>query len=71
MSLQKWKQKMVKNKKDEPEVKDTKEMLWWIMNTYTDGETSDHQRHKIYEAVKKVMAEKDKPEPDDDDTSGA
>jgi len=40
------------------------------MNVYTDDETSDHVRHKIYEAVKKVVAEKDMPEPDDDDSQG-
>jgi len=47
MSLQKWKEKMVKDKKDEPEVKDIKNMLMWIMNAYTDDETSDHERYQM------------------------
>jgi tetratricopeptide (TPR) repeat protein len=71
MSLQKWKRKMAKKKKDEPEPEDEREMFFWIMEVYARDETSDDQRRKIYEAVKKVMSEPDKTEPDDDDPQRA
>jgi tetratricopeptide (TPR) repeat protein len=71
MSLQKWKAKMVKDKKDEPELKDVKDILMWMMNTYTDDETSDHERYRMYEAMRKIIAERNNPKPDDDDTGGA
>jgi hypothetical protein len=71
MSLQKWKEKMVKDKTDEPEVKNQRDMLMWIMSTYTDDETSDYERYRIYEAVGKIIAERNNPKPDDDDTPGA
>jgi len=71
MSLQKWKEKMVKDKTDEPELKDTRAILMWIMNTYTDDGTSDHERYRMYEAVSKIIAERNNPKPDDDDTGGA
>ena len=63
---------MAKKKNGESrEIKDEKDMFFWIMQVFSSDETSDYQRYKIYEAVKKVMSEPDKPEPDDDDTEGA
>ena len=70
MSLQKWREKMAKDKTDEPKLTDTRDILMWIMNTYTDEGTTRHQRYKIYEAVMKIMAEGNNPKPDDD-TPGA
>ena len=64
-SLQQWKKKMAKKKEKPPQ--DEKEKFFWIMNIYTNDETSDHERHKIYEAVRKIIAERDNPKPDDDD----
>jgi hypothetical protein len=37
------------------------------MNVYMSEETSDYQRYKVYEAVKKAISESDEPEPDHTD----
>jgi len=64
LSLKAWKRKMTKKEEKPPQ--DEKEKFFWIMNIYTNDETSDHERHKIYEAVRKIIAERDRPKPDDD-----
>ena len=64
-SFQAWKNKMAKKKEKPPQNK--KEMLMRVIDILTSDETSDYERHKIYEAVEKIIAGRYNPKPDGDE----
>jgi tetratricopeptide (TPR) repeat protein len=61
VNLQRWKTKMSKGKKrdDEkpPEALDTRQMILGIVSFFTDENTTNEQRYKIWEAVEKIMSQ--------------
>jgi hypothetical protein len=70
VNLQRWKTKMGKDKK-ENEGKPPKDLtplqiINQIVLFYTNKNTTDEQRYKIWEAVAKIMYQPDPPEPDDE-----
>jgi tetratricopeptide (TPR) repeat protein len=75
-----WKKKMAKRKKRNGDKKkpydemNEKEMFFEIMNLYSSEDTTDEQRHRIFDAVVRIMSEPDTPEPNEpkpDDPKGA
>ena len=70
VNYEQWIKKMAKRKKNggkKPyDQMDEREMFFEIMNIYSSENTTDEQRHRIFNAVVGIMSEPDKPEPEPD-----
>jgi tetratricopeptide (TPR) repeat protein len=73
LDFQKWKAKMRQSKKDQSKknghVVTEKDMLVRLMEIFTNDETTDEQRRKIWEAAEQIISVSQQPE--SDDTQGA
>ncbi|MEN3333223.1 MAG: hypothetical protein V7641_2588 [Blastocatellia bacterium] len=73
LDFQKWKAKMRQSKKGQSQengnVVTEKDMLIRLMEIFTNDETTDEQRRKIWEAAEQIVTESQQPE--SDDTQGA
>ena len=69
-NLQQWKIKMAKDEKP-PEELSTRQIVFKIIDFYTDENTTNEQRHRIWEAVQKIMSQPNPPDTESDDTEGA
>jgi len=73
LDFQKWKAKMRQRKKGQSKknsnVVTEKDMLIRLMEIFTNDDTTDEQRRKIWEAAEKILSEPQQPE--SDDTQGA
>ena len=69
--LAKWKKQMAKSKKKNgkkpPEATSPPDMLYQIINLYTDSDITDEQRRRMFEAIMNIANEPSKPEPSDPD----
>ena len=70
VNLQRWKTKMAKDEKPDEELS-SRQIVFKIIDFYTDENTTDEQRHKLWEAAQKIMLESNPPDPESDDTEGA
>ena len=70
VNLQRWKTKMGKEE-DLSEELSTRQMILQIVSFYTDENTTNDQRYRVYEFVQKIMAESTPPDSESDDTKGA
>jgi len=52
------------SKKKEKTPQDEKEMLIRIAGIFSGNETNDYERRKVYEAVAKIISERDNPQSD-------
>ena len=67
-NLQQWKVKMRKEEKPGEELT-TRQIVFKIIDFYTDENTTDEQRHRLWQAAQKIMLESNPP--DSDDSEGA
>jgi hypothetical protein len=69
-NLQQWKVKMGKDEKP-PEASDTRQMILRIVSFFTNKNTTNDQRYRLWEAAQEIMAESEPSNPEPDDSEGA